>query len=61
MRAPREQDQAYRVLTTCGGENGKDASPCEMSLETFNAAAGKVVETYKQFLSRCQGGDQVCP
>lgn len=61
MRAPREQDQAYRVLTTCGSENGKNVSPCEMSLEKFNVAAGKVVETYKQFLSRCQGGKQVCP
>jgi 4-phytase/acid phosphatase len=61
MRAPRKQDQPHRVLTTCGGENGKDVSPCEMSLETFNLAAGKVVETYKQFLSRCQGAKQVCP
>jgi 4-phytase/acid phosphatase len=61
MRAPREQDQPYRVLTSCGGENEKDVSPCEMSLETFNVAAGKVVETYKQFLSHCQSGKEVCP
>jgi hypothetical protein len=45
MRFPREQDQPYRVLTTCGGENGEDISPCEMSLETFNVTAGKIVET----------------
>ena len=61
MRAPREQDQPYRVFTTCGGDNGKEISPCEMSLETFNATVGKVVETYKEFLSHCQGDKQVCP
>jgi Histidine phosphatase superfamily (branch 2) len=61
MRAPCEQNSPYRVLTTCGGENGKDVSPCEMSLERFNAIAGKVIETYNQFLSRCQDGKQVCP
>jgi hypothetical protein len=61
MRAPRDQDQPYRVFTTCGGEDGKEVSPCEMSLETFNAAAGQVVERYKEFLSHCQGDKQVCP
>jgi 4-phytase/acid phosphatase len=61
MRFSRERDQPYRVLTTCGGENGEDISPCEMSLDAFNVAAGKIVEMYKPFLSRCQGGTQVCP
>jgi hypothetical protein len=32
-----------------------------MSLETFNAAAGQVVERYKEFLSHCQSDKQVCP
>jgi hypothetical protein len=61
MRAPRKQDQPYHVLTTCVGDNGKEISPCEMSLETFNANVAKVVETYKEFLSHCQGDKQVCP
>jgi hypothetical protein len=61
MRAPRKQDEPYRVLTTCRDENGNDVCPCEMSLEAFNVTAGKVVETYNQFLSRCQDGKQVCP
>jgi 4-phytase/acid phosphatase len=61
MRAPRQQDQPFRVLTSCGGESGTEISPCEMSLKTFNVVAGKVVEKYKEFLSHCQGGKQVCP
>jgi 4-phytase/acid phosphatase len=61
MRDPHEQDQPYRVLTTCGGENGKEVSPCEMSLEAFNVAAGQISERYKEFLSHCQDGGQVCP
>jgi 4-phytase/acid phosphatase len=61
MRNPRERDQPYRILTTCGGENATKVSPCEMSLETFNAAADKVVESNKEFLSHCQGDTQVCP
>jgi hypothetical protein len=61
MRNPHKQDQPYRVLTTCGGENATKVSPCEMSLETFNAAVGKVVESYKEFLPHCQGDTQVCP
>lgn len=61
MRSPRAQDQPYRVFTTCSGENGKEVSPCEMSLETFNAVAGKVVQSYKEFLSHCEGDKQICP
>jgi 4-phytase/acid phosphatase len=61
MRVPCDQSPPYRVLTTCSDENGKDVSPCEMSLERFNAIAGKVIETYNQFLSRCRDGKQVCP
>jgi hypothetical protein len=61
MRDPHEQEQPYSVLTTCGGENGKEVSPCEMSLEKFNVTAGQVIERYKEFLSHCQGDKQVCP
>jgi len=58
--APKPGDP-YCIRTTCLDDNGKDVTPCEMSLGTFNKVAGDVIKAYKPFLSGCNDGTQVCP
>jgi hypothetical protein len=48
---------AFRLPVACGDKKSK---PCEMSLDTFNKLVSDALGTDKQFLSKCQSGQQVC-
>jgi 4-phytase/acid phosphatase len=55
-----EECKFHYVPTTCADDDGKDVTPCEMRLKTFEDRVTSIVGKYGDFLSRCKDGQPTC-